>query len=115
MSHRILGNYVRVHRKKAGLSQRELARLLGYNREFQISRHEQSHTVPPLLVALAYQEVFQVPISAIFTGIHQTVAQIVVRNKAELEKELLDSKATGRSVEKIAQKLKWLQETRRVA
>jgi DNA-binding XRE family transcriptional regulator len=113
MTHEI-GNYLKVHRKKAGLTQRELGRLIGYDRPWQVSRHEQSHTAPPLLVALAYQEVFQVPVSGIFTGMRGTVGHMIEENIAAFEKEITETNGKGRAAYGIALKLKWLQERNRL-
>jgi DNA-binding XRE family transcriptional regulator len=112
MSNRIPGNYLRLHRRKAGLSQRELAELVGYEDPWAVSRHERSLTVPPLLIALAYQEVFQVPLSAIFSGIHSTVSQVIEKNLAALSDELGDRSGKGRSANGTAQKLEWLTQRR---
>jgi DNA-binding XRE family transcriptional regulator len=110
-----MGNYIRVHRKRAGLTQLELGRLIGYNRAFQISRHEQSKTAPSLMVALAYQEIFRVPVSAIFTGMHVTVAQAILRNLGAFEMELRQAGHAGRTASRAAQKLKWIAERTTIA
>ena len=112
MTNRILGNYLKVHRQKAGLSQLELGRLVGYKHRWVVSRHERSRTAPPFLIALAYQEVFRVPVSAIFTGFHATVAQVIDQSVGEFEKELRDESVKGRRAMLIAQKLEWLTKRR---
>ncbi len=108
MDDQVTGNYLRMHRRKAGLSQRELGRLLGYKRSWQISRHERSQTAPPLLIALAYQQVFRTPVSAIFAGMAATVEQAVEENVVEFEKGLQEKDATGRAANEVAQKLTWI-------
>src|SRR2546425_6225186 len=40
MKDQTVGNYLRTHRKRAGMSQRELGLLIGYEHEGQVSRHE---------------------------------------------------------------------------
>ena len=52
MSKKIAGNYLRRHRRTRGLSQRELALLVGYKQQWQVSRHELSKTMPPLRYGL---------------------------------------------------------------
>ena len=108
MNDRILGNYLKVHRRRAGLTQRELGQLVGYNRAWQVSRHERSQAVPPLLIALAYQEVLGMPVTALFTGMHATVAQAVQRNLAAFRKKLEAGGTKGRKANEIARKLQWL-------
>lgn len=107
MKEKTFGNYLRAHRKQAGLSQKELGRLLGYKRSWQVSRHEISETAPPLMIALGYQEIFKVPLTAIFTGMHKTVVELVEGNLAELEKDLQNQDAKGRQSNDTAQKLQW--------
>lgn len=108
MSDQSFGNYLRVHRRKAGLSQKELGRLLGYRRSWQVSRHERSQTVPPLLIALAYQKIFQTPISALFTGMAATVEKAIEESVASFEKDLKEKGAKGRTADGVAQKLTWI-------
>ena len=108
MSDEALGNYLRMHRRNAGLSQRELARLLGYKRSWQVSRHELCHTAPPLLIALAYEQVFQAPVSALFAGMTATVEKVIEENMAAFEKDLQEMSAKGRTANGVAQKLTWI-------
>src|SRR5229473_144274 len=88
MENQTVGNYLRTHRKRAGMSQRELGLLIGYQHEGQVSRHERSKTVPPLLTALAYEIIFRVPVSAIFTGFHSSVTQMVEDGLSAFEQKL---------------------------
>src|SRR5205085_1827135 len=82
-----IANYLRTHRKRAGLSQRELARLLGYTDEGAISRHEQSQTFPPLFIAISYEIIFKAPVSTLFPGIHVTLREEIENRLSELEHE----------------------------
>lgn len=109
MSGRVIGNYLRTHRRKSGLSQRELGILLGYQNQHQVSRHERSKSAPPLLAALAYEIVFQVPVAQLFPGFQSAVAHSVARNLREFKKSLEDG--TSRQLSKASlQKLQWLAE-----
>jgi DNA-binding XRE family transcriptional regulator len=104
-----LGNYLRVHRRKIGLSQRELGLLLGYRNAWQVSRHERSKSAPPLLTALAYEAVFQVPVSAIFAGMNVPVLAVVEKELKTLEERLKAATPKGANARVAAQKLKWLE------
>jgi DNA-binding XRE family transcriptional regulator len=112
MAHQKLRNYVRMHRKKAGLSQRELGLLVGYNDQGQVSRHERSQTAPPLVAALGYVAVFRVPVSELFPELHGTVSREVETKLAEMEAALKRSDARGREANEIARRLIWLMERR---
>ena len=108
MSQSNLANYLRYHRKRSGLSQRELARLVGYPNEATVSRHERLSVVPPLDIALRYHAVFRVEISALFPAAHEAACQIIEERLSELERELHNSTAKGRSAAIIARKLEWM-------
>ena len=108
MTEQVIGNYLRAHRKKSGLSQRELAILVGYVNEFQISRHERSVAPPPFLVSLAYSAVFGVSVAEIFTGFHSVVTQSVWRNLEKMKTELIGRTEGENPSRAIRQKLQWL-------
>jgi transcriptional regulator with XRE-family HTH domain len=109
-----LVNYVRACRKRAGLSQRELALILGYRNEGVISRHELFRSVPPLLMALGYEVVFQTPVSELFPGLRETIETAIEGNLAEFESNLRQQKnqAARSLVPVITRKLEWLNERR---
>jgi len=108
MNDRTVGNYLKTHRKRAGMSQRELGLLIGYKNEEQVSRHERSKTAPPLLIALAYEIIFRVPVSAVFTGLHSNVSQMVEDNLFAFEQQLQNRRERNPHTKATAQKLQWL-------
>jgi DNA-binding XRE family transcriptional regulator len=95
MKNEVVGNYIRAHRRRCGLSQRQLGKLIGYEDGCAVGRHERSNTVPPLLVALAYEAVFGIPVAQLFWGFKSAVAQSVAHNMQEL-KNSLESGAANR-------------------
>jgi DNA-binding XRE family transcriptional regulator len=103
-----IGNYLRMHRKHCGLSLHELGLILGYRSRDQVIRHERSDTPPPLTKALAYEVVFRVPLSALFPGIHTTVAKEIEDKLASLEANLQQRSAKEPGANLVAQKLIWL-------
>jgi hypothetical protein len=107
-----LVNYVRIHRRKACLSQRELGQALGYRDEGAVARHEQFRGLPPFLVALGYEIIFQLPVSEIFPGLKQTMAFGVEQRLVEFESKLRMQADTGSQNSMIARKLEWLSERR---
>ncbi len=110
MKGKVIGNYLKTHRQRHGLSQRELGRLVGYHNEWQVSRHERSKAAPPLLIALGYQEVLRVPVSVIFEGFQSVVAEAVKTNLREFKAELEQKGSGGRMPKNVLQKLEWLNE-----
>jgi len=112
-----LVNYLRARRKGAGLSQLELAQILGYESEGPVSRHELFQSVPPLIMALAYEIVFQAPISELFVGLREAVETGVEKQIAEFEARLLN-KEGNRSSRQLAEdrrKLEWVRERRKMS
>jgi DNA-binding XRE family transcriptional regulator len=112
MTHRVTQNHIRKHRKTTGLTQREISLLLGYRNQWQVSRHERADTIPPLLAALAYQVIFQIPVSIIFAPVHGTVAKTIERNLADFERALTEL-STRNPSRTIARKIKWLKDRRK--
>jgi len=94
-------------RKRSGLSQKELAHILGFRSKVAISRHERSDSVPDLLTALGYEVIFRVPISELFPGMYQTVAVGIEERLAKMEEELHQSTAKGRNATPIARVLEF--------
>jgi DNA-binding XRE family transcriptional regulator len=109
-----LVNYLRVHRKKAGLSQRELGLILGYGGKNSIYRHESFNSVPPLLMAFAYEILFQEPLSELFPGLRETVddavEQSLLKFGRSLQEQLKSSKGSTRA--HIEHKLAWINKGR---
>jgi DNA-binding XRE family transcriptional regulator len=101
-------NRIFVHRRKTSLTQRELAMLIGYVEEGAVARHERFNSLPPLLIALAYEIIFQVPVSELFFGLRETVEQVVEERISDLKKSLEERDARGKYATRDARKLEWL-------
>ena len=72
--------YLRTYRKRAGLTQMQLARLLGLRQDTAISKMERRQRKPSLDIAFGCQVIFKVPASKIFPGVLEEVdAQITRR------------------------------------
>ncbi len=103
-----LASYLRSHRLKSGMSQRELAELVGIIAHHQVSIHERSVAFPSLMAALSYQAIFGVPVAELFPGLYEPILVNIEMRLSEMEHRLQDSSAKGRSAEIIARKLEWL-------
>lgn len=108
-------SYLRTYRKKSGLSQRDLAEVLGLISEWRISEHERSITIPRLLTAISYEIVFNVPLSELFPGIYGAIRENIECRLGELEARLHVSSAKGRAAIPIAKKLEWICERKNLA
>jgi len=108
MSPEQIGNFLRSHRRKSGLSQRELATIVGYLTPFQVARHEQSVVIPALMIAISYEVIFSVSIREIFPGLYRNIETKIEEVLNSLEQELQESTAKGRKAAAIARKIEWL-------
>jgi DNA-binding XRE family transcriptional regulator len=106
MTKDIAGNYIRAHRRRCGLSQKELGILVGYGHGSAIGRHERSKVAPPLVVALAYEVIFEISVAQLFTGFHVAVTQSVARNLQELKADLENQRGERRRSN--VEKKQWL-------
>jgi hypothetical protein len=81
--------------------------LVGYGHGHVVSKHERSKSAPPLLIALAYEIVFEIPVGQLFTGFRSVVAESVARNMQDLKVAL--QKTRRRS---SPEKTQWLMDRR---
>jgi transcriptional regulator with XRE-family HTH domain len=105
-----IASYLRSHRLKSGFSRRELAEIAGLLTETQVARHERSNMLPSLMAALSYQAIFRTPITELFPGLYETIAQGIEERLSALEHALENSSARGSKANIIAIKLLWLNE-----
>ena len=85
---RFICNYVRMQRLRAGLSQSELAFLLGCHSSSKVSRYEQLKRDPSFETALACQAIFRAPVVELFPGTYTLVERQVKRRAAVLAERL---------------------------
>ncbi len=102
-----LGNYLRVHRTRTGLFQREIGQLLGYTDHGEVSRHELSASLPTLVIALAYEVILRVPVSELFAGITETLEPQLEHRLREL-RAYLSKRLQERPDSLTKRKLAWL-------
>lgn len=105
-----LASKLRTHRLKSGFSRHELAEIVGLFKVTQVGRHERSASLPSLMAALSYQVIFRIPITELFPGLYETIAQGIEIRLAALEQSLENSSARGNRANIIATKLVWLNE-----
>ena len=106
-----LSNYLRVHRRRSGLTQAELEWLLGASGG-SVSLHERFENSPVLDTAISYEIVFRTPVSEIFAGRRDALAREIEARLAEMEEQLGRRDAREPRGRVIARKLMWLSERR---
>jgi transcriptional regulator with XRE-family HTH domain len=99
-----LPNYIRTHRKRACLTQEEVAFLLGSKSGASVSRHERFKQTPDLQTLLAYEMLFRTPVRNLFSSTHQEVEQ-KLRHRIRLLIRKLTRVGRGR---RIARKIETL-------
>ena len=105
-----LNNYLRAYRKRSGLSQHEVANILGLKSSSVVSHYEWSHYPPPLRTAFAMEVLFRVPVAQLFAGIRQTIEKEMEEQLQKLESELQNESGKGSTAAFTAKKLVWIME-----
>src|SRR5258708_9621849 len=109
MTSQKLGNYLKAYRKRSGLSQSEVAYLLGSKNAAQVSRYERRRCMPPLRTALAFQAALDTPLSELYAGTYESVAK-EVRSRAQSLSAQLNTRTPQRGKSLTPYKLQWLAE-----
>jgi transcriptional regulator with XRE-family HTH domain len=96
-----LHNYLRTYRKRMGLSQDEVAFLLGVQSGTKVSRHERNVREPGLETALAYEVVLGAPVRELFAGVFEKVEAITLRRARVLARKLSAATRTPLTTRKL--------------
>src|SRR6266853_1335864 len=67
-------NKLWIARKKAGLGQKSVARLLGYKSISQISEYETGTVLPSLSTAFKLAVVYNTPLADLYDSLHKQIA-----------------------------------------
>jgi DNA-binding XRE family transcriptional regulator len=94
-----LPNYIRTYRKRACLTQAEVAFILGAKSSANISRHERFKQTPDLPTLLAYEMLFRTPMRSLFSSAHEEVAN-KLRHRIRLLIRKLTHAGHGRRIGK---------------
>jgi len=101
MAHRKLQNYLRVHRRRAGFSQQEVAFLLGTNSKGKVSRYERYMRQPRLTTVFAYELIFGAPPRELFAGMFQEIERATISQAALLASKLKRAKPERMTARKL--------------
>jgi transcriptional regulator with XRE-family HTH domain len=93
-------NYLRSYRLRWGLSQKELAYLLGWDRPDVISRIERKQRAPTLPVAMACYILFDASAAQLFPDISAGIEQLVMARVQEMY-ETIQGDPSRRTKKKI--------------
>lgn len=95
-----LPNYLRAFRKRAGLSQKELAFLFDDETQSSVCKHEHGRE-PDLRYLLAYEYIFRTSCQELFAGAYQKVGQRVLAKARTLHGSLSRRPHTPERARKI--------------
>lgn len=95
-----LPNYLRAHRKRMALSQREIAFLLGVEYGTKVCRYECFSREPRFRTILAMEAIFQCPAHQIFAGVFRQIERDVAARAKVLLKRLKNPKSNQRVARK---------------
>ena len=73
-----------------------------------MSRHERFETLPPFLIAVAYEVILNVPVTELFPGVRRRTEQEVNRRIEALREVLGQRSGRGRHASVTARKLEWI-------
>ena len=76
-------NHLLSYRKRSALSQKDVAFLLGVQNSSKVCNHERFTQEPCLQTALAYEAIYQKPVSELFPGLFENI-QAEVKARAKL-------------------------------
>ena len=102
MSHVPLKTYLRTYRRRSGLSQEEMAFLLGAMSGTSVSRHETGRRLPILETALAYEFILEMPTRTLYEGLFAGRRSEVQKRARGLCRSLEKKRGTPRRNRKIA-------------
>jgi transcriptional regulator with XRE-family HTH domain len=97
-----LPNYLRLYRKRLGLSQREVAFLIGGGDISKPSRYEHFSQMPELRTALALAVIFRVSVSELFLGEYQQIENAVCQQAQRLQDLLATEHPDKQRMRKLA-------------
>jgi transcriptional regulator with XRE-family HTH domain len=97
-----LPNYIRAARREAGLSQAEVAFLLGCRSGTKVSRYERFARHPNVATMFACAVIFQIPVERLFAGAYQRAIGEVAKRVQALVDSLAASRDNPASQRKLA-------------
>jgi transcriptional regulator with XRE-family HTH domain len=92
-----LQNYLRTYRRRAGLSQAEVALLFGWLSGAHVSEHEHFARQASLETAFVFEVILGAPASELFRGVFQKVEK-ETRQRAEILAQELRQAKPGRAI-----------------
>ena len=81
-----INNYLRLYRKKNGLSQKEVAYLIGHKTTNSISNYERGNKLPQLTNLLKLEIIYRTPAAFLFHEQYQELRKKIREKEQRLQK-----------------------------
>lgn len=88
MARQLIAPYLRALRRRSAFTQEDIAFLLGAFTGTRVSRHETGACAPPLVIALAYEIIFDVSIGVIYEDDRLRIERVVLKRARTLHESL---------------------------
>lgn len=98
-----LSNYLRMYRKRTGLSEEEVAYLLGVEGGSNVGRHELRRRTPTLQRSLAYEVIYGEPAKKLFQGEYLNVEGEISRRARFLRARIAGKPKTRTTERRLRQ------------
>ncbi len=96
-----LPNYLKAHRRRSGLSQEEVAYLLGTQCGSKVCRYERFSQQPKLETGLALEILFRTPVRELYAGTHEKVENRLARRIRALIRRIKRDKPSAVTQRKL--------------
>ncbi len=103
-------NFIKAHRKRDNLSQKELAYLLGFGDNSHVSRIEQGTQEPNLSDLISCEVIFNISASKLFPDVYTLISNTLLQRIDRLQQKLSEEPFTQTNHEKI-EKLRAVRKT----
>lgn len=101
-------NFLKMYRRRAGLTQAEAAMLTGSRNRLQFAKYERHLVDPPLRTAVACEQVFGVPIRELFFGLNSEVNTASLRRTRRFKERLDQAVNLEPDNRGLVHKLEWV-------
>ena len=102
MAGHLLPNYLRSFRKRTGLSQPDIAYLLGAEDGGCVSRYENFRIKPSLRTALVFVILFRTSVRELFKGDYQKLERVIFNRAKRLGDRIAKESQTSLTARKLA-------------
>ena len=94
-------NFIKAHRKRNNLSQKELGYLLGFGDNSHISRVEQGKLEPSLSDVISCEVLFNISASRLFPDLYTLISNNLLQKIDRLQQQLSEEPFTQTNHEKL--------------